>query len=1155
MSRSKQELLQASRQVKGETLEGANTADRVGGILYDITEHIQDVSIISEYPQSGTEIAKYYINGIEGKLFAPNGGGGEPGDPGYQRVYFTNAAKTDTVSAPQISQYQIASDTFVDDRVEPSRVWDSTNHNPDEDQFTYAIWVYFDADGGIVSIDGPVNLMNGGGTNGEDGEEIEWIYLRRGSEYTPEQKVDVADDLATYNKNGDNSKAGKIVNNVWTHEKSPGVYYTWEDEDVYPQDWTDNPQGVENTQNGKYEYAAFRRSTNVNGNRTWGSDYFHGPLLWSAYGKQGIDGDGVEYIFYADSGGNPPSAAIDLPQNWMDADPQYPGRDGKVYQDDEYIARDSRWEDNPIDLDDASYGPGSKQWVSMRKKQVVSPNTVPTWQSYSAPALWSGVGAEGVVDGYTISTDNLTRNISTDEEGRVDSYTTSVTYEVFHNASRVPYTSDSDPSKDTTHFRLSTGTITRSDNLLAAGISATPSSASSANTGEINITMTDVDEFDSVTASIPVVVHLPNGDTRNSMITLVGMTFSEGGEAVSLYVGATNIRTDYLEQNVVPQTLNIGVRIGKGSNPTVYYSGYEADSAESKGYNFIYYYDEGAGNTRQQGPITVATSHSSITVEMYKNNYATFLESLTLPYVKDGEPGVGIAAVNYSIAVLATTVSLQNNTVTGDLRFKVYKTKGGESPLEITSSPFIATGGDGETVNATINGATTITLSYSDQLGCWSASYTGTYNSSYPFSQIYVMSKTPTMLASTTVPIIRDGSTEVQGLDAVVMRFRSYEAIRLGTDYNDYGDIQNGTTPFRDGVIYKDIVIFDGGSGDNSYYYIAPSNIETRSPMWAGANPPATFNPYAVGSAWVHFTDMGNACFQALLAKYAYIENLTAAEIVITDSQQNPVAGMTRGSGTGIYPSGQNPIDDSKRGDVRIWAGYNDGTANLYDSKFYVTEGGHLHAEDADITGKLDVTSSLDVTNPTPTESATSPGVVHAGFDSSGNPLLSITGRDTIYPSFKATSNPNISYDDITGPDQATKNWFCADGSARLASGNLVWDEYGNVTIQGYPLAKSIVANYSLNENRLIELSLDPDGTLYYIIVTNTGTFPSAIEVRSYSYEDSELWPNDTIFEYYNGEWHTGGGMTQSGHHTYLQVPGLYIFVRGNGNWYAMFPY
>jgi len=123
----------------------------------------------------------------------------------------------------------------------------------------------------------------------------------------------------------------------------------------------------------------------------------------------------------------------------------------------------------------------------------------------------------------------------------------------------------------------------------------------------------------------------------------------------------------------VPATLNIGVRIGKGDNPTVYYSGQGAEGAENKGYMFKYYYSNESPITAY-GPITLSNRKTSITVELYKDG--SFLESLTLPYVKDGAPGIGIAAVNYSICVLSTSVAVQDSTVSGMILFKVLKTTG-----------------------------------------------------------------------------------------------------------------------------------------------------------------------------------------------------------------------------------------------------------------------------------------------------------------------------------------------------------------------------------------------------------------------------------------------------------------------------------------------
>lgn len=69
--------------------------------------------------------------------------------------------------------------------------------------------------------------------------------------------------------------------------------------------WYNHPSGI--SLDTPYEYAAYRPSTNdANGDRVWGQIGFTGPVLWSAYGEKGLDGDGVEYIFYANSSGSIP---------------------------------------------------------------------------------------------------------------------------------------------------------------------------------------------------------------------------------------------------------------------------------------------------------------------------------------------------------------------------------------------------------------------------------------------------------------------------------------------------------------------------------------------------------------------------------------------------------------------------------------------------------------------------------------------------------------------------------------------------------------------------------------------------------------------------------------------------------------------------------
>ena len=67
-----------------------------------------------------------------------------------------------------------------------------------------------------------------------------------------------------------------------------------EDDDV-PEGWSDNPSGVDLSH--KYEWMC-QRTKPAGHNQSWGP--WIGPFVWSAYGEQGMDGDGIEYIYRND---------------------------------------------------------------------------------------------------------------------------------------------------------------------------------------------------------------------------------------------------------------------------------------------------------------------------------------------------------------------------------------------------------------------------------------------------------------------------------------------------------------------------------------------------------------------------------------------------------------------------------------------------------------------------------------------------------------------------------------------------------------------------------------------------------------------------------------------------------------------------------------
>lgn len=83
-----------------------------------------------------------------------------------------------------------------------------------------------------------------------------------------------------------------------------------------------------------------------------------------------------------------------------------------------------------------------------------------------------------------------------------------------------------------------------------------------------------------------------------------------------------------------------------------------------------------------------------------------------------------------------------------------------------------------------------------------------------------------------------------------------------------------------------------------------------------------------------------------LVAKKANIGELSANEIIISDSSNTVKAGMTNGKSTNV--SGQ--------GDVRIWAGSN-GNGNIAEAPFTVTESGVLKASNAIVSGEINATS------------------------------------------------------------------------------------------------------------------------------------------------------------------------------------------------------
>lgn len=252
------------------------------------------------------------------------GSGSESG--GYYKPYFKNTTYYD--SFPRSEMPTDGSAPKSDSG------WSDQQKNPNSGQYTWMTQVFIDTAGNYGSYMDAIRLTGENGSDGEDGSLYEYIYRRQNQNQVLPIKPD--------NKQQDN---------------------------YIPSGWNNHPEGID--QYNRYEYVCYRikdKSTSQ-----WGN--WFGPYLWSAYGENGTDGDGVEYIYYI--GLTKPTGSLQDPSKW----------DTSVsdFQNNGYVFENSGWTDNPTDLTEQ----GQKQYVSVRKKHDN------VWEAYSEPALWSYYSVDG----------------------------------------------------------------------------------------------------------------------------------------------------------------------------------------------------------------------------------------------------------------------------------------------------------------------------------------------------------------------------------------------------------------------------------------------------------------------------------------------------------------------------------------------------------------------------------------------------------------------------------------------------------------------------------------------------------------------------------------------------------------------------------------
>lgn len=339
----------------------------------------------------------------------------EPGKDAEEWVYLGGYGMLETVSIFKKSESEPAKPTEL--KIPPEG-W-TTETLPMSDQRPTWMCTGTVVDGEVKSWSAPQRVSGEPGSDGKDGKDYEWIFARTSQykapaqpptsqqdDYVPSSSETLDGQVWTDDAVGPDSDtpyewASKRVkvNGMWgefTHpalwakfsfDGAPGVDGTdveWifkrtssntapntpsgSDEDGYvPSGWTNNPTGPNSER--PYEWTCVRYKTGGH----W-SGYSAASLWakWSFDGADGVDGEGVEYIFTR-------------------TETEDPGTVPDVPDVAEYDNPPAPWTDDPTGVD-ATY---RYEWVSKRNK------VEGVWGAFSSPSIWARYSYDGQPGNWT----------------------------------------------------------------------------------------------------------------------------------------------------------------------------------------------------------------------------------------------------------------------------------------------------------------------------------------------------------------------------------------------------------------------------------------------------------------------------------------------------------------------------------------------------------------------------------------------------------------------------------------------------------------------------------------------------------------------------------------------------------------------------------
>ena len=339
----------------------------------------------------------------------------EPGKDAEEWVYLGGYGVLETISIFKKSENEPAKPTEL--KIPPEG-W-TTETLPMSDQRPTWMCTGTVVDGEVKSWSAPQRVSGEPGSDGKDGKDYEWIFARTSEYKAPAQPPTSQQD--DYVPSPSETSDGQVwtddavgpdsdtpyewaskrvkVNGMWgkftdpalwakfSFDGAPGVDGTdveWifkrtssntapntpsgSDEDGYvPSGWTNNPTGPNSER--PYEWTCVRYKTGGH----W-SGYSAASLWakWSFDGADGVDGEGVEYIFTR-------------------TETEDPGTVPDVPDVAEYDNPPAPWTDDPTGVD-ATY---RYEWVSKRNK------VEGVWGAFSSPSIWARYSYDGQPGNWT----------------------------------------------------------------------------------------------------------------------------------------------------------------------------------------------------------------------------------------------------------------------------------------------------------------------------------------------------------------------------------------------------------------------------------------------------------------------------------------------------------------------------------------------------------------------------------------------------------------------------------------------------------------------------------------------------------------------------------------------------------------------------------